>query len=133
MPNSKILISLISAGFLSLASHGLAHAQDAGAGEKVFNQCRACHQIGPTAKNGVGPVLNGVVGRPAGTFAGYSYSEANKNSGLTWDEATLKTYLADPRAKVPGTKMTFMGLKKEDDINNVIAFLKSYSPDGTKQ
>ena len=133
MPNSKILISLISAGLLSLASHSLAYAQDAGAGEKVFNQCRACHQIGPTAKNGVGPVLNGVVGRPAGTFAGYSYSEANKNSGLTWDEATLKTYLADPRAKVPGTKMTFMGLKKEDDINNVIAFLKSYSPDGTKQ
>jgi len=72
------------------ASHGIAVAQDAAAGEKVFGKCKICHQIGETAKNAVGPVLNGVVGRKAGTVEGYSYSPENKSSGLTWDEATLK-------------------------------------------
>ena len=109
-----------------------AAAQDAAAGEKVFLQCRVCHQVGEAAKNGVGPVLNGVVGRPAGTFAGYSYSDANKTSGLTWDEATLTEYLKNPRAKVPGTKMTFLGLKKDEDVANVIAYLKTFGADGKK-
>ena len=77
-------------------------------------------------------VLNGVVGRKAGTYPGYAYSEANKNSGLTWDEATLKDYLKNPRAKVPGTKMIFPGLPKEEDIDNVIAYLKQFGPDGKK-
>jgi cytochrome c len=109
-----------------------AAAQDATLGEKVFLQCRVCHQIGEAAENSVGPVLNGVVGRPAGTFAGYSYSDANKTSGLTWDEATLTEYLKNPRAKVPGTKMTFAGLKKDEDIANVIAYLKTFGADGKK-
>ena len=115
------------------ASIGSALAQDVAAGEKVFNRCKACHQIGENAHDAVGPVLNGVVGRPAGTYPGYSYSEANKNSGLTWDEATLKVYLKNPRAKVPGTKMIFPGLAKDEDIENVIAYLKQYGPDGKKQ
>src|SRR5688572_30624963 len=72
-----------------------AQAQDAANGEKVFAQCRACHQIGPTAKNAVGPVLNGIIGRKAGTVEGYNYSSANKNSGLTWDEATFTDYIKD--------------------------------------
>ena len=114
------------------ASMGAAAAQDAAAGEKVFLKCRACHQIGESAKDAVGPVLNGVVGRPAGTYPGYSYSDANKNSGITWDEATLKEYLKNPRAKVPGTKMIFPGLQKEEDIDNVIAYLKQFGPDGKK-
>jgi len=113
-------------------SIGGASAQDAAAGEKVFLKCKACHQIGEGAKNAVGPVLNGVVGRKAGTYPDYSYSDANKNSGLTWDEATLKEYLKNPRAKVPGTKMIFPGLTKEEDIDNVIAYLKQYGPDGKK-
>jgi cytochrome c len=118
---------------LALAgSAGAVHAQDAAAGEKVFLKCRACHQIGDTAKNAVGPVLNGVVGRKAGSYPDYSYSDANKNSGITWDEATLKEYLKNPRAKVPGTKMIFPGLPKDEDIDNVIAFLKQYGPDGKK-
>jgi len=75
---------------------------------------------------------NGIVGRPAGTFPGYSYSDANKNSGLTWDEATLKEYLKSPRAKVPNTKMAFAGLSSEADIVNVIAYLKQFGPDGKK-
>ena len=105
---------------------GQALAQDADAGATVFKKCKVCHQIGDGAKNAVGPVLTGVVGRPAGTYPGYSYSDANKNSGLTWDEATLTVYLHDPKAKVPGTKMTFPGLQSDDDIKNVIAYLKTF-------
>jgi cytochrome c len=115
-----------------LGSQGIALAQDAAAGEKVFQKCRACHQVGETAKNAVGPVLNGLIGRKAGTIEGYSYTDANKNSGITWDEATLAEYLKNPKAKIPGTKMIFPGLTKDDEITNIIAFLKQYGPDGKK-
>ena len=126
------LLSFSVAGAALLASMGAAAAQDAAAGEKVFAKCKICHQIGEGAKNMVGPVLNGVVGRQAGTYPGYHYSEANKKSGITWDEATLKEYLKDPKAKVPGTKMVFPGLQSDDDIANVIAYLKQFGPDGKK-
>ena len=126
------LLSFSVAGAALMASMGAAAAQDAAAGEKVFAKCKICHQIGEGAKNMVGPVLNGVVGRHAGVFEGYHYSDANKNSGITWDEATLKEYLRDPKAKVPGTKMVFPGLKSDDDIANVIAYLKQFGPDGKK-
>jgi cytochrome c len=115
-----------------VVSCGGAMAQDAAAGEKVFQKCRACHQVGETAKNGVGPVLNGLLGRKSGTIEGYSYTEANKNSGITWDDATLAEYLKNPKAKIPGTKMIFPGLPKDDEITNLIAFLKQYGPDGKK-
>jgi cytochrome c len=115
-----------------VASAVAAAAQDPAAGEKVFAKCKICHQVGETAKNFVGPVLNGVVGRPAGTYPGYNYSEANKTSGLTWDEATLKVYLKNPKEKLPGTKMVFPGLPSDDDIANVIAYLKQFGPDGKK-
>jgi cytochrome c len=118
------------AALLGVTSAAL--AQDAAAGEQVFKKCHACHNIGEGAKNAVGPVLNGVVGRPAGTYPGYNYSEANKNSGLTWDEATLTVYLKNPKAKVPGTKMSFPGLSSDDDIKNVIAYLKTFDKDGKK-
>ena len=126
------LLSLSIAGMALIASVGAAAAQDAAAGEKVFAKCKICHQIGEGAKNLVGPVLNAVVGRKAGTYPDYHYSDANKNSGITWDEATLKEYLRDPKAKVPGTKMVFPGLKSDDDIANVIAYLKPFGPDGKK-
>jgi cytochrome c len=122
----------IFAAFALAGMAGAAGAQDAALGEKVFLKCRACHQIGEGAKNAVGPVLNGIVGRKAGTYSDYSYSEANKNSGITWDEATLKEYLKNPRAKVPGTKMIFPGLPKDEDIDNVIAYLKQFGADGKK-
>jgi cytochrome c len=118
-------LGLIAGMAVSLTA-GSALAQDAAAGEKVFQKCRACHQIGDGARNMVGPALTGVVGRPAGTYPGYNYSEANKTSGLTWDEATLKIYLKNPRAKVPGTKMSFPGLSSDTDIDNVIAYLKTF-------
>jgi cytochrome c len=109
-----------------------AQAQNAAEGEKVFAQCRACHQVGPTAKNGVGPVLNGLFGRKAGTIEGYSYSPANKNSGITWDEATFREYIKDPKAKIPGTKMIYAGLKDEKRIEDLIAYLKQFDEKGQK-
>ena len=106
-------------------------AGDAAAGKTVFNQCKACHQAGPEAKNSVGPVLNGIVGRKAGEYPGYNYSDANKGSGLTWDEATLRVYLTDPKAKVPGTKMMFAGIKREKQLDDLIAYLMGIKADGS--
>jgi cytochrome c len=77
-------------------------------------------------------VLNGLFGRKAGTVEGYNYSPANKNSGLTWDEATFREYIKDPRAKVPGTKMVYAGLKDEQRITDLIAYLKQFDATGKK-
>jgi cytochrome c len=112
---------------------GEVRAQDAAAGEKVFAVCKTCHQIGETAKNAVGPVLNGLIGRKSGSVPGFNYSEANKNSGITWDEATFREYIKDPKAKVPGTKMAFAGVKDEQKITDLVAFLKQYDADGKKK
>src|ERR1019366_8544343 len=124
--------ALIIAGVMVLTSTAAALAQDAAAGEKVFAVCRACNQIGETAKNAVGPVLNGVVGRKAGTYPGYSYSDANKNSGITWTEANLAAYLPAPMKFIPGTKMTFVGLPMPQDVADVIAYLKTFDSQGNK-
>lgn len=106
-----------------------AHAEgDAAAGAKVFNQCKACHDV-EKGVNKVGPTLKGVFGRKAAAVADYKYSEAmiaKGAEGLVWDEANLTTYLANPKAFVPKTKMAFAGLKKPEDIANVIAFLKEH-------
>ncbi len=128
----KVFVGAMIAAAALLGLGAAARAQDAAAGETVFKKCKVCHQIGEDAHNMVGPVLNGIVGRPAGTYPGYNYSEANKNSGITWDEATLTVYLHDPRAKVPGTKMAFPGLSRDEDIKNVIAYLKTFDKDGKK-
>lgn len=125
--------ALIFVAVLAIAGSGEARAQDAAAGEKVFAVCKACHQIGENAKNGVGPVLNGIIGRKAGSVAGYSYSQANKNSGITWDDATFREYIKDPKAKVPGTKMIYAGLKDEQKTNDLVAYLKQYDADGKKK
>ena len=95
------LLSFSVAGAVLVASMGASAAQDATAGEKVFAKCKVCHQIGESAKNFVGPVLNGVVGRHAGTYPDYHYSDANKNSGITWDEATLKRIPQGPESQGP--------------------------------
>src|SRR5688500_11149440 len=102
-----------------------AHAEgDAAAGAKVFAQCSACHAVGASAQNDIGAVLNGVVGRAAGTYPGYRYSSAMKRSGLTWDEGTLTRYLRGPDKVLPGTKMAFPGIASDADLANVIAYLK---------
>ena len=118
---------------LAVSTAQPARSQDAAAGEKVFAVCRACHQVGENAKLTVGPPLNGLIGRKAGSYPGYSYSDANKNSGLTWDEATFRDYIQNPRAKVPGTKMVYVGLKDEQKIKDLLAFLQQFDADGKKK
>ncbi len=125
--------TLAAAVLATVAMAPTAHAQDAAAGEQVFKKCRPCHAIGPGAKNKVGPELNGLDGRHSGSAPGYSYSAANKNSGITWNEETFKEYIKDPRGKISGTKMIFPGIKKETDINNLWAYLKQFGPDGNKK
>ena len=110
-----------------------AQAQDAAAGEKDFQVCRACHQIGPGAKIAVGPVLNGVVGRTAGTYPGYAYSPANKDSGIVWTPEELDKYLTSPQQVVPHTKMIFPGLKDDQQRKDVIAYLEQFNEDGSKK
>jgi cytochrome c len=110
-----------------------AQAQDAAAGEQVFKKCLPCHAIGPGAKNKVGPELNGLDGRHAGNAPDYSYTPANKNSGNVWNVETFDEYIQDPRAKIPGTKMIFAGIKNEKDIDNLWAYLKQFGPDGNKK
>jgi cytochrome c len=120
MPKQLTMLSAIS--MIALAPTAWA-AGDAAAGGATFKaKCALCHSV-VAGKNGVGPSLFGVVGRPAGSAPGYNYSAANKGSGKTWDEATLDTYLTNPKALIPGTKMVFPGLPEAADRSNVIAFL----------
>ena len=109
----------------------MAHAQDIEAGEAVFKKCRACHAVGPDAKNRVGPQLNGLFGRTAGSVEGYRFSDANANSGIVWSEDIFAEYIRNPRGYIPGTKMAFVGLKKDDEIANITAYLKQFQTDGT--
>ena len=112
------------------AASTAALAQDVTAGKSSFNKCLACHSIGEGAKNKVGPELNGLDGRKSGTAEGYSYSDANKNSGITWNEAQFKEYIKNPKAKIPGTKMAFAGITKETEVNDLWAFVSQFDKDG---
>ncbi len=111
---------------LALVFPVAAQAQDAEAGARVFAVCKACHQVGEGARNAIGPVLNGLFGRKAGTVEGYAYSAANQNSGLVWDEATFRLYIKDPKAKVPGTKMLFSGIPSEKRVDDLVAYLHTF-------
>jgi cytochrome c len=122
----------VVAALLATGSIGAAHAQDVAAGEKAFRKCLPCHAVGETAKNKVGPVLNGIDGRKSGTYD-YSYSDANKNSGITWGKDVFLEYIRDPRAKIPGTKMVFVGIKNEQEANDLWAYLTQFGPDGKKK
>jgi len=124
--------SLTLAAVALAASAGAAFAQDVAAGETSFKKCLPCHDVGDDAKNKVGPMLNGLAGRKSGTIEGFNYSDANKNSGLTWDEATFKDYIKDPRAKIPGTKMIFAGIKNEKEAADLWAYLKQFKANGSK-
>jgi cytochrome c len=130
----SISMMTIAAGVAFAALTGSAFAAgDPAAGEKVFAKCKACHQVGEGAKNAVAPELNGIDGRKAGTAEGYHYSDAMKDSGITWDEATFKEFIKNPKTKVPGTKMIFQGLPSEKDADNVWAFLAQFGADGKKK
>jgi cytochrome c len=123
---------VIAAGVM-VALPTVALAQDAEAGKKVFVKCAPCHSIGPGAKNKVGPEQNGLIGRKAGSVEGFNYSEAMKNSGITWDETSLDEYLTDPKKKIPGNKMVFPGIKDELQRGDLIAYLASFNADGTNK
>jgi cytochrome c len=131
----QMRIVFAAAGVLAMT--GLAHpayaAGDAGAGEQIFEHtCHLCHQIGPGAKNFVGPELNGINGRKAGTAAGYDYSDAMKKSGITWNEDTFKKYITNPQADIPGVKMIFAGLDKHSQRDNIWAYISQFKADGSK-
>ena len=119
-------------GLLALAAllSGHAQAQEAAPGQRVFGQCRACHQVGETAKSLVGPQLNGLFGRAAGSVPGYTYSDANKASSIVWDDAVFTDYIRNPRAKMPGTKMIYAGLRNDEQIADLITYLKQFGADG---
>jgi cytochrome c len=124
---------LAVAAIFVAGSVGFAKAQDVSAGENAFKKCMPCHSVGAGAKNKIGPVLNGLDGRKSGTAEGYNYSDANKNSGITWNEAQFLDYIKDPKAKVPGTKMIFAGIKNEQEAKDTWAYLKQFKADGGKK
>jgi cytochrome c len=130
----KLVSTAAAAALALIASAGMSYAQDAAKGEATFKkQCRACHMIGEGAKNLVGPEQNGLADRKSGTVAGFNYSDANKNSGITWNEASFLDYIKDPKAKIPGTKMVFAGIKNEQDAKDLWAYMASFGPDGKKK
>jgi cytochrome c2 len=120
-----VVIGTLLFVFGSLASH-TAMAGDVAKGQKVFKKCKACHYV-DQEKNKTGPHLVGLFGRTAGSVEGYKYSAAMKESGIVWDENTLAEYLKAPKKYVKGTKMAFAGLKKDADVDNIIAYLKSFN------
>jgi cytochrome c len=123
----KILIG-VTAAVLALAD--AAYAQDIAAGENSFKKCLICHSIGEGATNKIGPELNGLDGRKAGTVANFSYSDANKNSGIVWNEVSFKEYIKDPKAKIPDTKMIFAGIKNDKEVDDLWAYLKQFDAEG---
>ncbi|MEO0543870.1 MAG: c-type cytochrome [Pseudomonadota bacterium] len=125
---SKFLKAL-SAGACLLGTVSFSHAMDPAAGKTVYKKCAACHAVGDGAANKVGPQLNDIFGRAAGSVDGFKYSKAMMNSGIVWEEENLAEYLAAPRKFLKGTRMAFAGLKKEEDIANVLAYLKTFDPD----
>ena len=124
---------LIIGAVVVVVSSAMALAQDVEAGQTSFKKCQVCHEVGEAAKNKIGPILNGLDGRKAGSVEGYSYSDANKNSGIAWSETTFKEYINDPRAKIPDTKMVFPGIKNEKEAGDLWTYLKQFDQNGKKK
>jgi cytochrome c len=119
---------------LGVAAHAApAMAQDAAAGQRVFNQCRACHNINEGGRNQVGPNLWNIYGARAGQREGFRYSAPmmeRAQAGLTWTEENLRIYLRNPRELVPGGSMAFAGIRNEQQLNDLIAYLRAQRPGG---
>jgi cytochrome c len=114
-------------------SMGAALAQDIAAGETSFRKCQVCHDVGENAKNKLGPELDGLNGRKAGSVENFNYSEDLKSSGITWTQETFKEFIKDPRGKIPSTTMLFPGIKDDKELGDLWAYLMQFGPDGRKQ
>lgn len=114
---------------IALASPAV--AGDPAAGQRVFAQCRACHQVGETARNAVGPQLNGLFGREAGSVEDYSYSPVFSELEKVWDHENFDVYIRNPRQVTPGTKMIYAGLRNDKQVEDLIAYLDQFNADGT--
>jgi cytochrome c len=125
MTMQKLLISIVTLSVIATT----AHAQDVAAGQTGFGLCSVCHAVGEGAQNKLGPVLNGLDGRRSGAVAGFDYSPAIKTASIVWSEASFKEFMANPSAKVPGTKMV-VTVRDEKDAANLWAYLKQFGPDG---
>ena len=121
---------LIVAALVIAGSPVSSMGQDAQKGAAVFNVCLACHTIGPGAQNKIGPELNGLDDRKAGTVPSFDYSDANKDSGIIWNEATFEEYIKNPQAKIPGTKMIFPGIKSEQQVKDLWAYVSQFDTNG---
>jgi cytochrome c len=124
------MLSAATAVALAALTGSALAAGDAASGEKVFAKCKACHKVGDGAKNGIAPELNGLDGRKAASVEGYNYSDALKDSGITWNEASFLEFIKNPKAKVPGTKMVFQGLSSDKEAGDVWAYLAGIGADG---
>jgi cytochrome c len=120
---------IVTASLITISSAPGA-TQDAQKGRMVFNICLACQAIGPGAQNKIGPELNGLDGRKAGTVPNFGYSDANKNSGIVWNKQTFEDYIKNPMAKVPGTKMVFPGIRNEQQVKDVWAYVSQFDAEG---
>ena len=121
-------LGYLAAALAMAATPALAEG-DAEKGKKVFNKCKSCHAVGENAKNKIGPQLNGIIGAEIASVDGFKYSKAfleKKDEGLVWDDAALDAYLTKPKDFIPKTKMSFAGLRKEQDREDVIAYLKTF-------
>ena len=127
----KSILRILITGLALVSFAGMASAEgDVTKGKKVFKRCQACHKVGEGAKNKVGPQLNDLIGRTAGTIDGFKYSKAMTDAGAggkVWNAETLAVFLAKPRKDIPKNKMSFSGLRKPAQITDVIAFLKTFS------
>lgn len=125
----RFVIAAAALPLVALASPAV--AGDPAAGQRVFAQCRACHQVGETARNAVGPQLNGLFGREAGSVEGYAYSAAFDALDKVWDKENFAVYIRNPRQVTPGTKMVYAGLRNDKQIEDLIAYLDQFNADGT--
>jgi len=124
-------LRLTLAGGALLAASGAVLAQDLVEGARLFNKCLPCHTVGKGASNAIGPVLNGLDGRKAGSVAGYSYTDAHRKATITFNELSFRNYVRDPRAQIPGTLMRMTGITSDKEIAELWAYLKRFAPDGS--
>ena len=121
----RLIIAVVVAALTIPSAAALAQAGDAAKGERVFaTQCKACHTLERGGASVTGPNLYGLMARKSGGLPGYGYSEAMRRFAIVWDEKTLANYLRDPKGDMPGTKMVFAGVKRSDQLADLIAYLK---------